>query len=201
MQNSQGKNNTQIAGDNNSLHVENNFVSSLKIDPKDIELKASVNNGWYVPFTIIFLACIGVCFLFSISYSMGLLLNINASLAVTVSLIISSILTVAIMLPYMDFMNNMFFKFSGLNITYKDGTIEYKGKQYKFYDDIWDIEFKKGKFGMSARLIIYLIDEKLKYSPIPPEFEISFMVNSRAKYVYDSFHSEERRKKYLENNK
>lgn len=189
MQNTNGNNNLQLLGDNNSIHVDNNYVSSLRIEPKDIELKATVNSTLFT-WAIIFLDM----FVF---VGIGKLLrHVYPELNFNILFFIAVIATLFCSIVSVLLLDKLLYKTRLWNVKYKDGVLTYEGKEYKFYEDIWDIKYKPSIFKIGGTLTLYVINPSTK---LPFREDIKFSYDGRAKYVYDSFHSEERRKKYLTN--
>jgi len=176
----------QVGRDQNNY----NLISNLKIPPKDIHLIAYESTN-LLKFSTSIITLIVVFFLLRQFYHLvPAALDFptfpyDAQFVIGISFILS-IICIDYCLVY---------KSQKWRVEYQDGTLKFRNKSYRFYEDIWDIEYIPSKFLFRGKLILYIINSTTK---TPYEETITFEYKARAKYVYDSFWNQKRINTYLQ---
>lgn len=192
-----GKNNYTIDGNNSHIgDVNQNLFNSLKTTPKDITLHATVNNQLFTILVTVFTVCLFLVSYFLIGYfSLTYIFSdSNTDIALSITLMLSGGISMLTMIYLLEFADKLAHKLSSFNIIYKDGTLKVNGNTYQFYDDIWDIVYNPNKYGLSGKLTLFIVNQKTQK---PFSMTITFTHKAGAKYVYDSFCSQQRIKEYL----
>jgi len=168
----QGHGNNQAGRD---LTILSSLVHSVSVPPRDIELKAIVNHDWVVGFAYIVSVVLTWEFLQTNVFS-------------TVLQILFSICVGMMVIFLIEGSQRFMLKYSPWHIKYRDGKITLDGRERKFYEEIWNLSYKKNWIG-NGIIHFYGVDPN---SHKPYGLKIKFMRNAEAKYVYDSFNDEDR---------
>lgn len=182
-----GKNNN--INQNGTQQINYNLVNNLKVLPKDIDLVATINNRW---FPIVYLLVSVPLFGFILHTFFKFFTNTPFFLG----FIICGLFMIIWIVVLLDLADKISHKFSIWHVHYKDGSLIIKNNIYRFYDDIWDIEYNPSYFGLSGKLVLYIIHPETKN---PFQLVLSFTYKSKAKYLFDSFFNPDRIQKHLKN--
>ena len=163
-----GEANTQINGDGNSI---TNMIGNVKVSPKGIELKAVVDHFW-LSFFIIAAICVLV-----ISTTIYFQLR---SLGIFLGVIIGALTVISLEFAT----TNIMLKYTPWHIVYKDGVIKVGKRERRFYEEIWDMSYRRTIFG-NGILTFYAVNPVGSQEPY--ERKLQFLKAVHAKYVYDSF--------------
>lgn len=152
----------------------------MRANPKNIELSAVKN---YDPYYYI-----GSLMLFAVLMSIGL--NIAKLFDIDIlpdyTFLVLFCVSGGIAAPFVIFLLDWAFKkFNWGHIKYKDGVIEYDGKQSRFYEDIWSIELKRGLLN-KGKIEYFEIDAQTNRVR---STKIVLMKYYEAKYLHDIFWS------------
>jgi len=176
-----------IAGDGNNQAgrdiINNNYVSLVKAKPANIELMAIRNYRLLYFILASILAIIYFFLIFYLAFTLGFRFNLDEDSSVVFTVFFITILLAAVSSIYG--FETLLPKLSWGRIEYKDKSINFKGKNRKFYDEIWDMKLTKTWIG----------DGKIEYFAVNREnskiysHTIVFSNYAEAKYIYDSFWS------------
>ena len=162
-----------------------NMINALKRTPKEIDLVAIVNNNWFTAFTMFFLFIVTIAEFILVAKS-GIDVFIGFGIcAFTISFLMIAILEIA---------DKFARKFPRWHLKNVDGTITYDKQEYRFYENIWDMQYKPNFTGFGGRLVMYVLNPETKN---PFELRVNFAFRAKAKYIYDSFHNQNRISAYL----
>lgn len=174
-----GSNNTQHVGD-----INNNFLHSLKIDPKEIELKALVKINYAKLWT----------FLTSVFISMVIVERINQKHPDQDGTFFAILIISLVIWPTIYFCLDTFSAYLPYyNVIYNNNALTVQNVKREFYSEIWDMKYKDALFGDGASLTIYAMNAQKN---IPHERKIFFKKRAAAKYIHDVFWSKDRIEKF-----
>ncbi len=181
-----GRENTQINGNGNNhargnITINRNMVHDIKVSPRDIELKAIVNHDLVVGF--VYVVCIIAIYMF-----------LNTMLISEFLKLMISIVTGLFVFLLIDMSQKFMMKYSPWHISYIDGRITINGVERKFYEEIWNMQYKRSIIGNGIVSIYGVNPENNR----PYHHKLKFMHDAEARYVYDSFIDIERIAKYKE---
>ena len=177
----------------NAENMHNNFLASLKVSPRDVEVDAIINYSRLLSFAFVLSAMLITAV---VKYVPSGLNSENTSFIQMLIFLVMMSLTIMPMIMSvvtLDPVTNMLSYFLNLKVKYHDGVLDYANIKRKFYSEIWDIKYKKHFIGKGATLTIYAMNEEKK---IPYKDIIRFKDDAKAKYMYDSFWNHERIKKF-----
>lgn len=173
-----GNGNNQAGG---NITILSNLVHDVKVQPREIELKAIVNHDLVLLFVYI-VSIVSVYVLLS------------TFIVSTTFTILASTGTGVFVIFLIDGAQKFMMKYSSWHIKYVDGRITINGRERKFYEEIWSMSYKKTLIG-NGIISFYAVNPD---SNMPYSRKIKFMNDAEAKYVYDSFMDGERMKRYRE---
>jgi len=164
-----GSYNNQAGRDINHTY---NFVSRLKASPKSIKLVATLSNG--------FIALTGFIVLLIIVISIEIMIHEHDPYMIGMFIMFAPL-----MVAFIEGTDKIMRSYSWGHVVYLNGSLMVKGRERKFYDEIWDM--KLSNLPWNKRTITYYAVNpdtlKIYYNTI------KFMYHTEAKYVYDSFWS------------